>query len=173
VRFTTFYNKAGNAWCDFYTLKFSQEDPNLMENFEHVKESVARITKILDKEVEEIGDSQKCFMGGFSSGGFIAAVTWKGFRKPLAGLILHSGKAGKVIPVAPEQEFSPIFWTHGVDDVLFKYRHGVWNNSNLNTGKRKFVHFTRGGLGHAIDRVIQLKARRFIQDVMSNPQPKL
>ena len=137
-----------------------------MGNVEHVAESRLRISEILDKEIEILGDSKKCIVGGFSQGAFMASIVWKKYKKTLGGLIIHSSSANRGTPVEEAQEFSPVFWSQGLDDCLFLYEHGIYHNMVLDNGKRKFVHVTREGLGHAVDKEIKIQAKTFIEDVM-------
>jgi len=109
-------------------------------------------------------------MGGFSQGAFMASIVWKKYQKPLGGLILFSSATNKSSRVDEAQENSPVFWSHGLDDCLFLYRHGEYNNLMLDDGKRKFLHVSRDGLGHAVDVVVKMRAKSFMEDIMTRPK---
>ena len=170
IRHTTFYQRKDNAWFDFYTLKNSQEDTSKIGNIDHMHESSNIITKILDKEVDEIGDSRRCIIGGFSQGAFISSLVWKNYPKPLGGLIIYSGSADKNTLVGEAQENSPVFYSQGLEDRVFLHEHGIENNMNLDNGKRKFVYVTREGLGHGVDNVTRVKTKAFIEEVATRPK---
>lgn len=137
-----------------------------------VEQMASKIREILNKEVEEIGNSKRCFIGGFSSGGWLAAYVWKTYEKPLAGLIAYSIATLKSLAVNKAQEESGVFWAHGIEDWMMQYKHGVYNNYALKDGKRKFVHVAREGLGHGVDTVVEVETKHFMEEVRSI-KPKL
>ncbi len=156
----------GNAWADIYTFNASNEDVNQLINMDSCKDSTERLYALLDQEIAELeGDSSKCFIGGFSMGATQASYVWKTYQKTLGGLIIYSSFAIKNLEVTKEQEYSPVLWTHGLEDCVMQYKHGVFNNLNLENGKRKFLQVTREGLGHGVDPVIKVETNRFLEDV--------
>jgi len=170
MRYTNIYEREGPAWTNLYTLNFSQEDLTLIADLKMVEETNNRFHPILDSEIKLLGDSTKFFMGGFSLGGFASSCIWKSYPKPLGGLILYSSTVGKSIESSPEQEYSPVLWTHGFDDCLVLYRHGEYCNYSLDNKKRKFVHIKRDGLGHAVDTVIQVETKAFLEEILLKPK---
>jgi len=170
-RYTTLYGMEGNAWADIYTFNASQEDVNKMINLESARETTEKLHALLDREIAELGgDSTRCFIGGFSMGATSASFIWKQYKKPLGGLIIYSSFAVKNLEVAKEQEYSPVFWAHGLDDCVMQYKHGVFNNVNLENGKRRFSQIKREGLGHAVDFVVKLETNRFLEQTSTKPR---
>jgi len=170
-RFTTLYGAEGNAWADVYTFNASNEDVNKLINLRSAQENTEKLNVLIDQEIDELGgDSTKCFIGGFSMGATQASYVWKQYKKTLGGLIIYSSHAIKNLAVAKEQEYSPVFWTHGLDDCVMLYKHGVFNNSNLENGKRRFFQITREGLGHAVDSVIKVETHRFLERFSTKPK---
>jgi len=167
IRFNKLYGRKGLAWFETFSLNFSQEDPNKVFNVEHADDSVEIVTKIVDNEVEELGDSKCCFIGGFSAGGSMASMVWKRYKKPLGGLVLYSATTFKATEMTKEQENSSVFWAHGLDDILVLYEHCIYNNKSLEDGKRRYVHVTREGLGHGVDNIVELETKRFLEDLMA------
>ena len=135
-----------------------------------VQEVVQKFHKLLDSEIDILGDSTRFFVGGFSMGGFMSSCIWKSYPKTLGGLIMYSSIVGKNILAGPEQEYSPVLWAHGLDDCLLLYRHGEYCNYTLDNKKRKFVHVKREGLGHAVDRVIQVETKAFLKESLLKPR---
>jgi len=166
TRYNKFYERKGTAWFEINTLNFSQEDAHKVFNVEHADDSVDIVCKVLDNEVKALGDSRRIFIGGFSAGGSLASHAWKAYKKPLGGLVLYSATSFRALETAKEQENSSVFWAHGLDDCLVPYKHCFYNNKALEDGKRRFVHIKRDGLGHGVDRVVELETKRFLEDIM-------
>jgi len=141
-----------------------------MIKIDQALESVRKVAEVLDIEVHKLGDSTKCFIGGFSQGGFIAAMVWKMYKKTLGGFILYSSLSGKSVPVCAEQEMTPVLWCHGSEDDMAPYKKIIKENEHLENGKRKLVHIVREGLGHAVDKVIQIETKTFMENVLVQPK---
>jgi len=166
TRHNEFYDIDAPSWCDFKTLNYYQEDPKSIIKLDQAMESVKNVAEVLDVEVHKLGDSTKCFLAGFSQGGFIASMVWKMYKKTLGGFILYSSLSGKTVSVCQEQEKTPVLWTHGCDDAMAPYKKIIKENQHLDNGKRKLVHLTREGLGHAVDKVIQIETRTFMENIL-------
>jgi len=143
---------------------------NIVADMKMVQDMVRKFHKVIDSEIEILGDSTRFLMGGFSQGGFMSSCIWKSYPRTLGGLILYSSPVAKNILAGPEQEYSPVLWTHGLDDILVLYRHGEYCNYTLDNKKRKFVHIKRDGLGHGVDQVVQIETKAFLEEILLKPR---
>ena len=77
------------AWYDIKDITDRSSRNSL--NLKHILESNDRITKVMDKEIELLGDSKKLFIGGFSQGGAMALMSGLEYKKQLGGILIFSG----------------------------------------------------------------------------------
>ena len=78
------------AWFDIKQL--GGLDAKKSINYEQCRENAARITKVIDEEIElHKGDSKKVLLGGFSQGAAMALLCGLEYPKPLGGLLIFSG----------------------------------------------------------------------------------
>lgn len=169
MRYVESFKKTSPTWADFKRGNFMTEDMSTIGNAEHMLESITRITKIVDEEVEKLGDSRKCFISGFSQGAFVASAVWNDYTKPLGGLISYAGFGKKINPVV-EQEDSPVLWSHGIEETFAAYECGVYRFSPLENGKRRVVHIAGEGLGHGVDKRVAMETRRFMETAVVRPK---
>ena len=168
-QYTTFYKKPTRTWYDFHFIDFSQKSCEAVEQYPQAAESAEKVCKVLEAEIDEIGDSRRCFVGGFSMGGFIVALAWKKFNKPLGGLIIYSSMSGNNLSINSEQEASPVLLSHGLEDNFSPYEEIRKQNIGLENGKRRICQVLREGLGHGVDRRIQVETRSFIEGALHSP----
>ena len=113
------------AWFDFTSLDFSGG-----ENREHVRDSIAKIRKLIDGQIEQGIDSTRIILAGFSQGGVIALLAGLGCERPLGGIIALSTYIPEQCDLTVRQRI-PVIQCHGLDDAVIPYEIGLATSRRL------------------------------------------
>ncbi|KAI0065955.1 Phospholipase/carboxylesterase [Artomyces pyxidatus] len=112
------------GWFDILSFGFDAE-----EDEQGMLRSVSSINKLVTDEVDSGIASDRIVVGGFSQGGVMSLLLGLTSERKLAGIACLSGWIAlrhKLRAMAsPQATTLPIFWGHGVEDPLVKYRLGV------------------------------------------------
>lgn len=95
---------------------------------EGIYDSVERIKKIIDAEIEAGVSSDKIILAGFSQGASIATATALHYPKQLGGVMCLSGLIVDDAALAPDpniQQKAPFFMAHGTGDQVIPIQMGV------------------------------------------------
>ena len=126
---------AGNemrAWFDLTSLDFSAG-----ENTEHIEESVIKIGRLIDTQIDQGVLPERIILAGFSQGGVIALLTGLGYDKTLGGIMALSTYLPEQIRLDVRQ-YIPVIQCHGLDDPVIPYEIGLATSRRLaaELGKR-------------------------------------
>lgn len=111
------------AWFDLDELS-----KRVSLDVEGIYDSVDRIKKIIDAEIDAGISSDKIILAGFSQGASIATATALHYPKQLGGVMCLSGLIVDNKAMAPDpsiQQKAPFFMAHGVSDQVIPIQMGV------------------------------------------------
>ena len=141
---------------------FKLEDFSYIEEIKH---NTAKIHKIIDQEIKELGDSRKIIIGGISQGCAMALYAGLSYHKPLGGIV---GIAGFFLPfthVHQANERTPIFIGHGQQDNIVPVSMAALSYALLDFTKHKLIVRLEPFLGHSINQNLCLEIKRFLGNV--------
>lgn len=101
------------AWYDFLSQDFSAS-----EDLQQIKESVAAINRLVDKEIEQGIPAERIVLAGFSQGGVVAFLTALTGNKKLAGVLALSTYIPTRLLQDSWPQQPPILQCHGNDDPV-------------------------------------------------------
>ena len=151
------------SWYDIKDLSSRNFERSF--GLEEVEENSKRITKVMDEELDQLGESTKLFIGGFSQGCVMSFHCGLGYTKTLGGIM---GCSGYLFPMTKESkanEKTPIFLSHGADDELLPYKACKASFSRLNKD-RMITEVVEPRLGHGINENILRAMNKFFKSVL-------
>ncbi len=113
------------AWFDFTSLDFSGG-----ENAAHIDESVEKITRLIELQIDQGISPQRIILAGFSQGGVIALLTGLDFERQLGGIMALSTYLPEQIELKLRQKI-PVIQCHGLDDPVIPYEIGLDTSRRL------------------------------------------
>ena len=118
-----------------------------------MNESVSTVLKILNEEIDILGDSTKVYLGGFSQGACVAFNTFIKFDKQLGGIAGFSGLNASVFDWSKVdlelKKKTPIMFYHGKDDMFISLGFARSSYAKLKSiGLDHFQFLTEPGLKH-------------------------
>ena len=170
IRRSIFFAKDAPGWLDVEILDDDQNDVKALTDIRFAQEMTDHFHKVLDEEIVILQDSTRFIIGGFSLGGFLSSCIWKTYPKKLGGVILYAASTVRNIPSEPVQEDCPVFWVHGTEDPVIKYKVAMYCNNVLDTKKRAYIHLRREELGHGIDKETEIEMRIFFRNILLRPK---
>jgi len=118
------------AWFDITDLEFRGKD-----DARGIRESVAQVTGLVDRERARGIASSRIALAGFSQGGTIALHVALRYPETLAGVAalstLLAGGAALESELSDANSGIPIFQAHGTDDPLIPVEHGEKTRDRL------------------------------------------
>ena len=116
-RVLTAYNMTLNAWYDFFSENFDDQEK---EDYAGMDDAVETINQII-KEQRSAHPESPIWVGGFSQGAAIALLTGLSQTDPIAGVIALSGYAPqhpRLSELSNLARQTPIFMAHGTLDPV-------------------------------------------------------
>lgn len=116
-RVLTAYNMTLNAWYDFFSENFDDQEK---EDYAGMDDAVETINQII-KEQRSAHPESPIWVGGFSQGAAIALLTGLSETDPIAGVIALSGYAPqhpRLSELSNLARQTPIFMAHGTLDPV-------------------------------------------------------
>lgn len=113
-----------SSWYNYYT-RYDNKFKHDIINIDDFNNQTNRIYKILDKEIDLLGDSKKIIIGGFSQGGTIAFNVGLNYKYSLGGIIaIHSIFMDNIIKINKNLYSNkiPIFLFSGTEDKIYNLK---------------------------------------------------
>jgi len=103
------------AWYDILSLDIDRH-----VNTDQIRQSAARVTALLEREIERGVPAERIVVAGFSQGGAVAFETALPFPRRLAGLLVLSTYlvTGDTVQRHPCNQDLPVFAGHGLFDPV-------------------------------------------------------
>ena len=142
---------------------FKLEDFSYIEEIKH---NTAKIHKIIDQEIKELGDSRKIIIGGISQGCSMALYAGLSYHEPLGGIV---GIAGLFLPftkIHQANENTPIFIGHGQEDHIVPASLARLSYALLDFTKHKLIVHLEPFLGHSINKSLCFEIKKFLGSIL-------
>ena len=153
-RITCYDGWRANAWFDYIDEQFDKED---MIDTAQMLQSRRALTKIVDAEVELLGDPQKVLLLGFSQGGNMAYEVALSYPKQLGGLIARRTSLRNETELG-EHRSLPILHFHGEADDGIGCNRGKAGITRLQSnGFTNCRLHTQPGLNHTDFSEVEMK----------------
>ena len=162
------------SWYDIKGFAVDEINFTKSHGIDEIKSNSLMIIQWIEQEIKELsGNSKKVFIGGFSQGSSMALYNGLSFNKPLGGIISLSGYLFPITEIHKENEKTPIFISHGLDDPLIPIKQAQSSFKKIMTGDRKITTLWEPEMAHAInDNVIQ-GVKKFVSAVTSEKSGEL
>lgn len=138
------------SWYNYYT-RYDNMFKHDIINIDDFNNQSNRIYKILDKEIDLLGDSKKIIIGGFSQGGTIAFNIGLNYKFELGGILaIHSIFMDNIIDIVNIGNYNkiPIFLFSGTEDKIYNIKFQNKSLTILRENKYRIFWHIEKNLSH-------------------------
>jgi len=161
----------GMKITSWYDIKNLIPDPNKFAEsvcLKEVAKSTERVRAVIKEEIEEIGDSKRVYLCGFSQGCALALEAGLGYEKTLGGIIGWSGFMFPVTKASEANEKTPLFIANGLDDPTVPFMLADISYKKLEGTKHPIVRLKEKGCGHIINENIAKETKNWLSKLFGN-----
>ena len=153
------------SWFDVRSLFAINENNVNLINFDDVKKSTERISKVIEKEVKYLKGYEHIFLGGFSQGACMSIHIGLSYEKKLGGIVCCSGALFPNTIINKNNENVGIFVSHGdLDDQITEDINKLSIKRILHFPNLEFHYYP--SIGHYIDQQTLTDLSKFFNKYM-------